>query len=33
VCVCVCIVDGDKENVSRDENIVDLFIQDFNTIV
>ena len=36
VCVCVCmyvyIVDGDKD-VSRAENIVDLFIQDSNTIV
>jgi len=27
------IVDGNKENVSRDENVVDLFIQDSNTIV
>jgi len=27
------IVDGDKEDVSIDENVVDLFIQDSNTIV
>jgi len=27
------IVDGDKEDASKDENVVDLFIQDSNTIV
>jgi len=27
------IVDGDKEDASRDENVVDLSIQDSNTIV
>jgi len=29
----IYFVDGDKEDVSRDENVVDLFIQDSNTIV
>jgi len=29
----VYIVDEDKEDVLRDENVVDLFIQDSNTIV
>jgi len=29
----IYIVDGDKEDVSRYENVVDLFIQDSNTIV
>jgi len=29
----IYIVDGDKEYVLRDENVVDLFIQDSNTIV
>jgi len=29
----VYIVDRDKKHVSRDENVVDLFIQDSNTIV
>jgi len=29
----IYIVDGDKEDVLRDENVVDLFIQDSNTIV
>jgi len=27
------IVDGDEEDASRDENVVDLYIQDSNTIV
>jgi len=29
----IYIIYGDKEDVLRDENVVDLFIQDSNTIV
>ena len=29
----IYFVNGDKEDASRDENVVDLSIQNFNTIV